>query len=301
MMFSIGTDYRKNPEREKELCRAVSQGSFAVGRVISLGLPMWNIIPWVRMISTARGVVLRDYHKIVNERREKMARGECKDLDDCLTAMINDSMNEKDMADHFVTLICAGHDTTAYFGSYMCLLLAQNPAVQDKLYEEVRGALQGRAEITADDVAELKYMQKVMQETLRLYSIIPQVTRVAAEEVHVKEANVTIPKGTNVMIPMFLINRDPEIWERPSEFLPERFDGKSSSVDFTSAKNGFFPFGYGSRTCIGSTLAQMESSIFICKLLLRFRLEEDPGFRPSILSGISLTTSNGINVVLRDR
>jgi cytochrome P450 len=300
MMFSIGTDYRNNAAREKELCHAVSQGSWAVGRVISLGLPMWNIIPWVKLISTARETVLNDFRKIVHERRGKMSRGEVPELDDCLTAMINENLEEKDMADHFVTLICAGHDTTAYFSSYMCLLLAQNPAAQDKLYEEITSAMQGRDEVTADDVVELKYMQKVMQETLRLYSIIPQVTRVSAEEVHIKEANVTIPKGVNVMIPMFLINRDPEIWENPSEFIPERFDGKSN-VDFTSAKNGFFPFGYGSRTCIGNTLAQIESAIFMCKLLKKFRFEPDTGFRPSILSGISLTTSNGINVVLRER
>eukprot|EP01034_Spumella_vulgaris_P040831 gene40831-50526_t len=169
MMFSVGTDYRNNAAREKELCHAVSQASWAVARVISLDLPTWNIIPWVKLISTAREIVLNDFHNIVQERKTKILKGESPALDDCLTAMITEKMNEKDMADHFVTLICAGHDTTAYFSSYMCLLLAQNPAVQDKLYEEVTSALQGRDEITADDVVELKYMQKVMQETLRLY------------------------------------------------------------------------------------------------------------------------------------
>ena len=296
MKFSIGTDYRTNPAREKELCHAVSTGSWAVGRVISLGVPMWSFIPWVKLIKTARASVLSDFHSIVAERRAQMAAGTC-ELDDCLTAMIAEDMNETDMADHFVTLICAGHDTTAYFSSYMCMLLAQNPEVQEKLYEEIKTTPD---EITPDDVIELKYLQKVMQETLRLYSIIPQVTRVSAEEVHIKEANVTIPAGVNCLIPMFLINRDPEIWDNPAQFIPERFDGRSN-VDFTSAKNGFFPFGYGSRTCIGNTLAQIESTIFMCKLLKKFRFEEDVGFKPSILSGISLTTSNGINISISPR
>lgn len=131
----------------------------------------------------------------------------------------------------------------------------------------------------------------------RLYSIIPAVTRVATEEVHIKEANVTIPKGATVMIPMFLINRDPELWDKPAEFNPDRFEGKG---DFTSAKNGFFPFGYGARTCIGNTLAQMESGVFICHLLMKFRIKAEPGFKPAIMSGISLTTSNGINVILEN-
>jgi cytochrome P450 len=99
---------------------------------------------------------------------------------------------------------------------------------------------------------------------------------------------------------MFLINRDPELWENPSVFNPDRFDGKQSA-DFTSAKNGFSPFGYGSRTCIGNTLAQLESTIFFCHLLRKFRVEEQPGFKPNIMSGISLTTTNGIHVKLVPR
>lgn len=95
----------------------------------------------------------------------------------------------------------------------------------------------------------------------------------------------------------FFSCRDPTIWENPSVFDPERFEGKT--VDFTSAKNGFFPFGYGSRTCIGNTLAQIESGILICKLLMRSRFDVDPGFKIRITAGISLTTKGGINVVVR--
>jgi cytochrome P450 len=80
------------------------------------------------------------------------------------------------------------------------------------------------------------------------------------------------------------MNRDPEIWDNPSEFNPDRFDG--AGHDYTSAKNGFFPFGYGSRTCIGNTLAQLESAVFFCHLLRKFRIEPDPGFKPNIMSGI---------------
>ena len=93
------------------------------------------------------------------------------------------------------------------------------------------------------------------------------------------------------------LNRDPSIWENPSVFDPERFEGKTT--DFTSAKNGFFPFGYGSRTCIGNTLAQIESGILISKLLMRCRFDLDPGFKIRITAGISLTTKGGINVICR--
>eukprot|EP00595_Chromulina_sp_UTEXLB2642_P001534 CAMPEP_0196767862 /NCGR_PEP_ID=MMETSP1095-20130614/42048_1 /TAXON_ID=96789 ORGANISM="Chromulina nebulosa, Strain UTEXLB2642" /NCGR_SAMPLE_ID=MMETSP1095 /ASSEMBLY_ACC=CAM_ASM_000446 /LENGTH=290 /DNA_ID=CAMNT_0042136617 /DNA_START=861 /DNA_END=1734 /DNA_ORIENTATION=- len=285
------------------------------------------------------------------------------------------------MFDHIVTLLSAGHDTTAFYASYLCYLLGQYPTTQDKIVEEINNVVGDREYITADDVSEMKYLQKAMQECLRMYAIIPNVSRVAASEVHIKEVNVTIPKGATVlipmflinrdpdiwenpsefnpddlkvkditaddvsemkylqkamqeclrmyaiipnvsrvaisevhikeadvtipkgatvMIPMFLINRDPDIWENPSEFNPERFEGKGSEY-FTNAKSGFFPFGYGSRTCIGNILAQLESAIFITQILRRFRIEADPGFKPNIMAGISLTTSNGINVVLRHK
>jgi cytochrome P450 len=63
---------------------------------------------------------------------------------------------------------------------------------------------------------------------------------------------------------MFLINRDPEIWDNPTEFRPDRFEGKGN--EFTSAKNGFFPFGYGSRTCIGNVLAQVNLSLYLLNM-----------------------------------
>jgi len=103
---------------------------------------------------------------------------------------------------------------------------------------------------------------------------------------------------SNLLIPMFLINRDPDLWDKPAEFNPDRFEGKGN--EFTSAKLGFFPFGYGSRTCIGNTLAQLESAVFICQILKRYRLVKVPDFKPAIFAGISLTTSNGINVILKD-
>ena len=298
MDFSVGTDYVKNQDREEYICKAVAQGSWAMGRMITMNLPMWDIFPQVQHIKHVRRTMWEDMKPVLEERKAALARGESTDIDDCLSAMINENMSDKDVVDHMVTLICAGHDTTAFFSAYLCMLLAQHPACQETLRAEINSVVGTRDEVTADDVSSMKYLQKVMQETLRLYAIIPCVTRLASEEVHIKEADITIPKGANVLVPMFLINRDPELWEKPSEFNPERFTGQGN--EFTSAKSGFFPFGYGARTCIGNTFAQMESAVFICQLLRKYRLTEEPGFKPNIFAGISLTTSNGINVILKD-
>ena len=297
MGFALHTDYRHDLERESYICRITSKASYDMGRIITLNIPSWDIFPMVRTVKEFRRELWRDMKVLVEKRRAQMERGEAEDIDDCLTAMIKNNMQEKEMIDHFATLVGAGHDTTAFFSSYICLLLAENPDCQQKLRDEIFTKLGDRTDISADDIAEMKYLHKVLQEVLRLFAVIPAMTRTAATTVTIKESdNVTIPEGTNVLIPVFLMNRDPEIWQHPSKFDPDRFDGKG---DYTSAKMGFFPFGYGSRTCIGNTLAQLEASTFMCHLLRRYTIEKEPGFKVNINAGISLTTSNGIRVILK--
>jgi cytochrome P450 len=287
------------------------------------------------------------------QEKEQQQQQERQPPNDLLQAMIMAGLNDKEVFNNFTTLLCLSHDKSVYFLSFLIYLLSKYPDVQDKLYSQLQQVLREktpkygstsaaaaeekekeREEITADDFARMTYLHCVMTETLRLYAIVPGITRTATEEIHVKEANITIPKGSHLLIPMVVINRDPEVWENPSEFRPERFEekiinqeingipdnshGKNNSssstssssttssplsfgIDFTSARDGFFPFGYGSRTCLGSTLGQMEVAIILCKLMKRFIIEPDPLFRISIRSGISLTSFNGINVKLRPR
>jgi cytochrome P450 len=295
LRFSMNTTFDET--KEERLCHLVSRGSWATARMMSLNLPMWDIFWPVSLIRYAKGQVWLECEKAIQRRQAELAAGTAEDIDDCLSAVIREKMSDKDVIDHVMTLVCAGHDTTAFFSAFMMLLLAQHPEIQERVRAEIFEKMGDKQEISMEDVAELKFLQKVMQETLRLYAVIPMVTREATEEVTVKEAGVTIPKGANVMVPFFLLNRDPTVWENPGVFNPDRFDEKATSgTEFTSAKNGFFPFGYGSRTCIGNTLAQTENGIFMCHLLRSYKFTPQPGFKPSIFGGISLTTSNGIKV-----
>jgi len=301
MRFSINSDYRDNPKREEEICHMVSKGSYYMGFVIAFSVPNWSFIPMIKFLNNVRTEVWRDAKVLLDIRRKKLQNGECSDLEkqDVLTAMIENDLTELDMKDQLVSLICAGHDTTAFFSSYLCLVLAENPEVQTQLRQVVETQMGERTEVTGDDLSSMKYLTQVMHETLRLFAIIPNLSRVSAADVVIKEAdNIMIPKGTDLMIPMYLLNRDPEIWDNPSKFDPSRWDNKG---DFTSAKDGFFPFGYGSRTCTGNMLAQIESAVFICHLLRKFDILPEPGFKVSIIAGISLTTSNGVKVIFRKR
>lgn len=298
LQFSMNTTFKDDPKNEEELCHLVSQGSWATARMMSLNLPMWSIFPTTRIITQVKERMWTECDKAIKRRRAELAAGTAEDVDDCLSAIIRENMSEKDVMDHVMTLVCAGHDTTTYLSAFMVLLLAQHSDVQDRVRAEILEKVGDRQEITMEDLGELKFLQQVMQETLRLYAVIPFVARVATEEVTVKEAGIVIPKGADVVVPLYLLNRDPSIWENPSVFDPDRFDEKTSTC--TSAQRGFFPFGYGSRTCIGTTLAQTENGIFMCHLLRKVSFAVLPGYKPLIFGGISLTTSNGVHVIVKN-
>mgnify|MGYP006191247981 CR=1 FL=1 len=207
MKFCTGADYRSMPEREQTICKVVSEGSNATGNVVIFGLPTFSFLPPIKIMDKTIREVRKDFKMAVDQRRADNAAGVVKEMEDCLDAMFQENMNDTEMFDHFMTLICAGHDTSAYFSSYLIFLLAKHQDVQDKLRAEVQNHLKGRTEVTPDDIAELTYLAKVMQETLRFYAIIPGVSRKSVEEVHIKEASVTIPKGVELFIPMSIINR----------------------------------------------------------------------------------------------
>jgi cytochrome P450 len=297
--FCTGIDlYEGRRDLEKKVCKIVSDGSFYAALVMLLNLPQWKgVYPWTKSLDLIRDTMRPEIMHIVDTKRMALKNGTCSSPDDCVSQMIQDEIPEDELFDHMVTLLCAGHDTTAFFSSYMCFALAQHHDVQEKAYAEIQEVMGDRTEVTPDDIKTMVYLRKVMLETLRVYAIIPCLVRYSDEEFELKELNVTIPKGTNIMIPMSVVNRDPIAWPDPTKFDPERFEGTEKSV----AKKGFFPFGYGSRVCIGNTLAQMESSVFMVHLLRKYKLTEDPTFRIKINAGISLTSSNGIRVTMTQR
>lgn len=299
MNFAVNYDYSHDLKREQEICDLVSKSSYYIGVIIAFSVPKIRGLSLIDTIEKCRREIWNDAKVKLEERKRKIQSGELtdKEKDDCMTAMIENNMSEKDVTDHIVTLISAGHDTTAYFAAYVCLCLADNPECQVKLRNDIMRQMGDREHVTTDDIAELKYLTYFLHETLRVFAIIPNVSRVTDHDVVIKECNdLFIPKGTEILVPMYLINRDPDIWENPSKFDPMRWEGRG---EYTSAKDGFFPFGYGTRTCIGNLLAQLEVSVFITQILRRFEILPEPGFKVKINGGISLTTSNGVRVILK--
>ncbi len=135
-----------------------------------------------------------------------------------------------------------------------------------------------------------------MYECLRLYPVIPAVSRITTTDVHLQSCERVIPKGLVVLISFAAMNRNPDIWTNPSEFRPERFE-VIQNLHF--AKMGFFPFSYGTRSCIGKEFAMIEGQVIMSLILQRFTFAPVPNFKPEIALGISLGSMNGIHVIVR--
>eukprot|EP00519_Triparma_laevis_P005933 CAMPEP_0182513464 /NCGR_PEP_ID=MMETSP1321-20130603/34026_1 /TAXON_ID=91990 /ORGANISM="Bolidomonas sp., Strain RCC1657" /LENGTH=420 /DNA_ID=CAMNT_0024720485 /DNA_START=93 /DNA_END=1355 /DNA_ORIENTATION=+ len=293
--FAAGHDYSKDPEA-KWINHCVSNGSNIIGEHIVLGLPVWGFIPRIKSLKADVAKMHQHCEKLIQarEKQRSEAKPDWVEPEDPLKGMLDAKMSRKEMYEQFTTLLSAGHDTTAFFGCYMAYLLASHPEVQQKVKDEVKEVLGDRTDIKPEDAKKMTYTANVMKEVLRLYTVIPFVNRTTVKDVNLRENNMKIPSGTTCLVPLCLMNRDPDVWEDPNEFRPERFEGLGISDN--SAKHGYLPFGYGSRTCIGNTLALIEGNIMFALLMQKLTFKKAEDFKPKITAGISLVSSNGIRV-----
>lgn len=279
-------------ETARFIAEACSFGSLVVGEHMLFDLPMSEtLFGRVRKLRRMRDDLRSKVLGPVVERRRRMRDPP----DDCLTAlvrhqMLDRSFTDADVLDQLVTLIGAGHDTSAYFLCYACFELARYPIIQEDLRRELR-----------TDTEDL--CRRVVRETLRLYPVIPMVTRVAAVSTSLVDGrgNVKhVPRGARCVVPFFLLNRLPEVWGADAaEFRPDRFLEVRGAV--AAPAQGFLPFGSGARTCVGQALALLEAKVFLRKLLDAYDLKEVPGFAPVIKAGVSLTAAGGVRVRLAKR
>ncbi|PIK52189.1 cytochrome P450 CYP18A1 [Apostichopus japonicus] len=155
-----------------------------------------------------------------------------------------------------------------------------------QVYEEVISVIGDSRLPTFEDMKQMPYTHAFLQEALRFRSAVPFGTREAARDVIV--GGYTIPKGSNILVNYWAVERDPDVWNKPEEFRPERFLGadKKTPVDLPH----HIPLGVGHRNCLGQTLALMEMFLFSTNLLQKFRLEFSPSDPKPPLRGVSGAT-----------
>jgi len=235
---------------------------------------------------------IRTIHRVVDEVIATRRRGEAgSDLLGLLMAArdpeTGEAMTDRQLRDEVITMLLAGHETTANALAWTLHLLATHPEIQDRVAAEAQAVL-GAATVTADDLPKLVWLRQVFQESLRLYPPIWLIARRA--EVADVLAGVPIPAGAYLFISPWAAHRRPEAWPEPERFLPERFDPSQPPPDrFT-----WLPFSRGRRQCIGDRFAEIEALIILAELVRRFRFLPVPGRAPVPEPSVTLRPGGGL-------
>jgi len=182
-------------------------------------------------------------------------------------------MSDQQLRDEVLTLLLAGHETTANALSWTLFLLAQHPDTAANLQSEYRHVLRGRLP-QMDDLPQLPLTRMVIEESMRLYPPAWAVGRHALEADEI--GGHTIPKGAYVMVFQYVTHRHPDFWEQPDAFDPERFAAERSTGRHRFA---YFPFGGGPRLCIGNQFALIEAQLILATILSRHQLLLSPTAR----------------------
>ncbi|XP_022910840.2 cytochrome P450 4V2-like [Onthophagus taurus] len=211
--------------------------------------------------------------------------------------LLGDKNNrEVDVIKQLMLATTAASDTIASSLSFILHHLAKSPEIQQKAYEEVHSILGGdiHQTITNQQVAQMKYLDLVIKESLRLSPAIPMYTRILEEDVTYEET--TLPKGLTVFMIPFMMHIDPELYPDPEKFIPERFLPENLNPN----RYSYAPFNHGVRNCIGKLYAKVSMKIALAKLLLNYEFV-DVHHKLFLSVEVTLTSKSGVRVGIRKR
>nr|BAJ99916.1 predicted protein [Hordeum vulgare subsp. vulgare] len=186
---------------------------------------------------------------------------------------------------HFQDMFVAGTDTTFATLEWVMTELVRHPRILKRAQDEVRRVVGGKGRVEESDLAELHYMRAIIKETFRLHPAVPLLVpreTVAACTL----GGYDIPAKTRVFINTFAMGRDPEIWDDPLEYSPERFEvaGAGGEIDLKDPDYKLLPFGGGRRGCPGYTFALATVQVSLASLLYHFEWALPAGVRAEDVS-----------------
>lgn len=251
VVFGV-TDPARLDEMRPVVARAVDAGPVMM---IGLAIPaLRRLRPWTREIRD-----LATIHDFLGEQIAAARRDPAlPDRRDLLALLVRASardaqgLSDKELRDQLMTLLAAGHETTATAMAWSLLELARQPRIQDRCVAEIAGGGTG-------------YLDAVLKESLRLHPVVPMVMRELQEPATV--GGRTYPRGITLSPSVVLAHRAPAAYPRPADFDPERFLGD------VPTPTTWLPFGGGARRCIGASFAMMEGEVILRQVLGRYRLE----------------------------
>ncbi len=217
-------------------------------------------------------------------------------LDLMLAATPDESLAaEQSLRDQVITIFLAGYETVANALSWTWYLLSQNPECERRFHKEIDLELQGRLP-TFDDLPRLRYVEMVLAESMRLYPPAWAMGRYALRDFQL--GDFVLPAKTTVLMSQFVTHRDSRFFADPLRFDPERFTAEAKS---RRSKLTYFPFGAGTRQCIGESFAWMEGVLLLATLAQKWRLKLVPGHRVEPEPLITLRPKYGMRMQLEPR
>ncbi|MGC9199937.1 MAG: cytochrome P450 [Acidobacteriaceae bacterium] len=283
----------------KEIGDAVSD---AVGQFRQLNSPLIQAIGLLRGWVNGRAVRSRRrfeglLSRMIADHREHPDR--YNDMLSLLMASDDETgtgyMSDELLLDEALTIFLAGHETTANALTWTWYLLAQHPEVEEKLHEEIDRVLQGR-QPTLEDAGKLCYTGEIFRETLRLY---PPAWIIGREAVTgYRLGAMEVATGSTLLMSPYAMHRDPRFWNDPERFAPERWeDGQAGD----RPKFAYFPFGAGTRVCIGEHFAALEGVLLMAVIAQQWRLRLMAGQEIAPQPQITLRPRGSIHMRLEQR
>ena len=250
-------------------------------------------LPAMRRLRNVRVRLDEIVYRLIRERRES---GNC-DRGDLLSMLLlaqdtegdGGSMTDLQLRDECLTIILAGHETTANALTWTWMLLSQNPEAEAEMHLEL-DALGGKLP-GLDDLPQLKYTEMVLAESMRLYPPAWAIGRQALEDHHF--AGFHVPKDSMILCSQWVMHKDPRYYPDPLKFLPQRWTSEAKAA---RPKFSYFPFGAGPRQCIGESFAWMEGVLLLATIAQQWKLRLEPGHRIVPQPAITLRPKTGVMV-----
>nr|KYP47625.1 Cytochrome P450 97B2 [Cajanus cajan] len=210
-----------------------------------------------------------------------------------------DDVCYKQLRDDLMTMLIAGHETSAAVLTWTFYLLSKEPRVMSKLQEEVDSVLGDRFP-TIEDMRKLKYTTRVINESLRLYPQPPVLIRRSIDEDVLGE--YPIKRGEDIFISVWNLHRSPELWDNADKFEPERWALDGPNPNETNQNFKYLPFGGGPRKCVGDLFASYETVVALAMLVRRFNFQMAVGAPPvEMTTGATIHTTQGLKMTVTHR
>jgi cytochrome P450 len=306
-IFGVGGDDRRLAPLRDALVRWTTLGSSRLGTALMLLTPPhraqavrrlaqrpWGrLLPWAPIVD-AQADTDRLVRELIAARRREGTAGR----EDILSMLLEardeagGAMTDDQLRDEMLTLLLAGHETTATTLAWTLHHLLEHPEWLARLRAELREV--GGGSVQPDHIDRLVLLDAVIKETLRLTPIVPMVGRLLTKPATI--GGIALPAGAVALASIYLVHRRADLWPEPARFDPSRFVGKK--VDPTT----YFPFGGGTRRCLGMAFANYEMKIVLATILSRVELTRAPGKRIRLVRrGITFAPSGGMPVVVTAR